>query len=137
MPNPALMRARYVTDAVGTASPGRLIVMLYDRLLLDLDQAESSLRAEDRSAAAARLLHAQEIVLELRAGLDLSAWSGAAGLAQLYTFLTTELIKANVRGDADRVAVVRRLVEPLAEAWREAALAAAAGPAELAVARVG
>jgi flagellar protein FliS len=136
MTNPALMRARYVTDAVGTASPGRLVVMLYDRLLLDLNQAEGLLRAEDRSGAADRLLHAQEIVLELRASLDLSTWSGAAGLAQLYTFLTTELIKANVRGDAARVATCRRLVEPLAEAWREASMAVAP-TAELAVARVG
>jgi flagellar secretion chaperone FliS len=136
MTNPALMRARYVTDAVGTASPGRLVVMLYDRLLLDLNQAEGLLRAEDRSGAADRLLHAQEIVLELRASLDLSTWSGAAGLAQLYTFLTTELIKANVRGDAARVATCRRLVEPLAEAWREASMTVAP-TAELAVARVG
>jgi flagellar protein FliS len=136
MTNPALMRARYVTDAVGTASPGRLVVMLYDRMLLDLNQAEGLLREGDRSGAADRLLHAQEIVLELRASLDLSTWSGAAGLAQLYTFLTTELIRANVRGDADRVATVRRLVQPLADAWREAAIGIAT-TTDLAVARVG
>jgi flagellar protein FliS len=34
-----------------------------------------------------------------------------------------ELVAANVTGDADRTAVVRvDLVEPLAEAWRQAAL---------------
>ena len=34
--------------------------------------------------------------------LDLDAWDGAPGLAALYTFVQTELINANVRGDADQ-----------------------------------
>jgi flagellar protein FliS len=125
MTNPTVLRARYLADSVTTASPGRLVVMLYDRLVLDLARAEESLRGGDRAAGAGRLLHAQEIVLELRAGLDLAAWDGAAGLARLYSFLLTELIGANVRADADRVASSRRLVEPLRDAWREAMLAAA------------
>jgi flagellar secretion chaperone FliS len=108
--------------------------MLYDRLVLDLVHAEDALRAGDRSAAATRLLHAQEIILELRAGLDLTVWDGAAGLARLYSFLLTELIGANVRADADRVTTSRRLVEPLRDAWREAVLTVPLAPV---AARVG
>jgi flagellar protein FliS len=122
------MRARYVADAVTTASPGRLIVMLYDRLVLDLTRAEASLREGDRAAGADRLLHAQEIVLELRTSLDVTAWDGAPGLAKLYSFLITELIGANVRADADRVAGCRALIEPLRDAWWEAVHAAASIP---------
>jgi flagellar protein FliS len=116
------MRARYLGDTVTTASAPRLLVMLYDRLLLDMAQGESALRGGDRQAASASLLHAQDIVVELRGTLDVTAWDGAAGLAQLYGFLLTELIQANVRADADRVAGCRAVVGPLAEAWREAAL---------------
>jgi flagellar protein FliS len=97
--------------------------MLYDRLVLDLTQAEDGLRAGDRTAASERLLHAQDIVTELRSSLDLTAWDGAAGLGQLYGFLFTQLIKANVRGDADVVAECRAVVEPLRDAWREALVA--------------
>jgi flagellar protein FliS len=118
--SPTLLRARYLADAVTTASPGRLIVMLYDRLVLDLSHAEVVLRGGDRAAAANRLLHAQEIILELRAGLDTAAWSGGPGLARLYSFLLTELIGANVHADADRVASCRQLIEPLRDAWRTA-----------------
>jgi flagellar protein FliS len=50
-------------------------------------------------------------------------------LAQIYTFLLTELVSANIKADADRVASCRRLVEPLRDAWREAALSVAAAPA--------
>jgi flagellar protein FliS len=38
-----------------------------------------------------------------------------------------ELIAANVKGDADRVVSCRNLVEPLLDAWRQAALATADG----------
>lgn len=123
MTSPAL-RARYLADTVSTASPARLLVMLYDRLLLDLSQGEAALRSGEREMASDRLIHAQDIVLELRASLDVTGWAGAPGLAQLYSYLLTELIRANVRQDADRVAGCRELVQPLAEAWRAAALGA-------------
>lgn len=120
MSSPAL-RDRYLADSINTASPGKLLVMLYDRLVMDLMQGEEALRAGEREQAGDKLTHAQEIILELRTTLDLDAWTGAPGLANLYGFLITELIGANIKRDADRVAACRGLVEPLRDAWREAA----------------
>ncbi len=116
------MRERYLNDSISTASPARLLVMLYDRLVLDLVQAEEALTAGDRTAAGAPLMHAQEIILELRSTLKLDVWDGAQGLADLYGFLLPELISANVKGDVGKVASSRQLVEPLRDAWREAAI---------------
>lgn len=121
------LRDRYLQDSINTASPGKLLIMLYDRLVLDLVQGEEALRANDRELAHDRLTHAQEIVIELRTTLDVDAWAGAPGLASLYGWLLTELIGANIGKDADRVAACRSLVEPLRDAWREAAAAAVAG----------
>ena len=123
------LRNRYLADSINTASPGKLLVMLYDRLVVDLLQGEEALRAGDRDQAAERITHAQEIIMELRTTLDLDAWSGAPGLAGLYGFLLTELIQANIRQDADKVASCRGIVEPLRDAWREAAALVAANPA--------
>jgi flagellar protein FliS len=121
------LRDRYLQDSINTASPGKLLVLLYERLARDLHQGEEALRAGDREQAHEALVHAQEIVLELRTTLDLDSWAGAAGLAGLYGFLLTEVIGANIGNDPDRVAACRELVEPLREAWREAAAAAVAG----------
>ena len=143
------MRERYLSDSVSTASPGRLLVMLYERLVLDLSKAELALRdsaahmsaahmsaanmsaanssdarTNENKVAAERLLHAQEIVLELNASLDASSWAGAAGLSQIYGYLLSELITANVNRDAEKVKACRELVEPLLDAWRQAAAAA-------------
>jgi flagellar protein FliS len=121
------LRDRYLSDSISTASPAKLLIMLYDRLVLDLMQGEEALRNGERETAHEWLTHAQEIVLELRTSLDVEAWSGGPGLAGLYGFLLTELIGANVGRDAGRVASCRVLVEPLRDAWREAATAAVAG----------
>ncbi|GAA0418539.1 flagellar protein FliS [Actinoplanes capillaceus] len=118
-------RDRYLQDSINTASPAKLLMMLYDRLVLDLMHGEEALRGGDRESANNRIGHAQEIVLELQASLKVDAWDGAPGLANLYSYLVTELIGANVKQDADRVAGCRKLVEPLRDAWREAALAPA------------
>ena len=123
---------RYLQDSVSTASPGKLLVMLYDRLIMDLHQGEEALRTGDRELANDKLNHAQEIILELRTTLDVDAWAGAPGLANLYGFLLTELIGANISRDAGRVASCRALLEPLRDAWREAAALAAANPAPVA-----
>jgi len=87
MTSPAL-RARYIGDSVSTSSPGRLLVMLYERLVVDLAQAETALRGGDREAGNRHVVHGQDIILELRASLDLTAWDGAARLASIYTFLS-------------------------------------------------
>ena len=115
-------RARYAADTLATASPARLLVMLYDRLVRDLVTAEDAVRSGDLATASENLVHAQAIVLELRTSLDVTVWDGARGLAELYTFLHGELVTANVRKDAARTARCRELVEPLRDAWREAAL---------------
>ena len=117
------MRARYVSDAVATGSPAKLLMMLFDRLVLDLARGEQALLDGNRPEANTQLKHAQDIVSELHMSLDLDVWEGAAALAQLYTYTVTELVNGNVQGDATRVSACRRLIEPLRDTWREAAAA--------------
>ena len=125
----ASLRARYLGDTVTTASPQQLLVMLYDRLALDLDRAQVALTAGDREAAGEQLNHAQEIVLELRSSLQVDAWEGGPRLASLYSWLLTELVQANVKADKNRVASCLLVVEPLRDAWRQAAASVATASA--------
>jgi len=125
----ASLRARYLGASITTASPQQLLVMLYDRLALDLERAQLALEGGDKVGADPHLKHAQDIVLELRASLKVELWDGAPRLAALYSWLITELIQANVKGDLRRVGDCRRIVEPLRDAWRQAAASLAATPA--------
>ena len=119
------VKNRYVQDAVSTVTPAKLVTMLYDALCRDLALAEQALVERDLQTVHGRLLHAQDIVLELQSGLDVSKWDGAAGLMSLYQYLYRELIDANVRKDADKIAMAKATVEPLRDAWHQAAQSAA------------
>jgi len=124
----AALRARYMGDTVATASPQQLLVMLYDRLAVDLERAETALGEGDRVAASQQLTHAQDILFELQSSLRVDLWDGGPRLAALYSWLITELVQANVKGDRNRVAACRQIVEPLRDAWRQAAASLAATP---------
>lgn len=113
-------RSRFISDGVAAASPQTLLVLLADRLVLDLGRAEAAQRAGDREKANTQLQHAQAIVSELDNALDHDAWDGAAGLSSLYRWLQRELVTSNLTRDADLTARLREIVEPLADAWREA-----------------
>jgi flagellar protein FliS len=117
----AAARTTYTRNSIDTASPDRLLVMLYDRLLRDLSNAETAISERALERANAELQHAQQIVLELRTSLDVDAWSGGPGLAQLYTYLHGELVAANTEKNAERVSTCRQIVEPLRNAWQQAA----------------
>lgn len=117
-PRSASMASAYTAASLTTASPQKLIVLLYERLVLDLTRAEDDIRA-GRSPHE-QLVHAQDIVMELLGSLKPELWSGAGGLTSLYTYLHTQLVTANVRRDADLVVSCRELVEPLLDAWRTA-----------------
>jgi flagellar protein FliS len=129
-PGPAQLRAaqaRYQADAVMSATPERLVTMLYDRLVLDLERGEAAQLAGDWNEANAQLQHAQAIVAELNASLT-DAWEGSAGLRAVYTFVTTTLVGANVARDPQRTRECRDLVAPLRDAWHAAAQQVAAPP---------
>ena len=125
----ASLRSRYLGDSVATASPQRIFVMLYDRLVLDLERAEMALDTGDRTEAAAQIQHAQDIVFELRESLRVDAWEGGPRLAALYSWMITELVQAGVKRDRNRVSACRQIAEPLRDAWRQAAATLTASPA--------
>jgi flagellar protein FliS len=119
--NQTMLRAAYASNAIDFMSPGRVIVALYDRLMVDLERARRAIEASDAPTAHECLMHAQSIVSELHDSLDVEQWSMARHLKDVYVFLLFELVNANVEKNAARVASCHELVAPLRDAWTEAA----------------
>ena len=111
----------YSRDTVMAASPARLLTMLYDRLLIDLGRAELAQGREYWDVAEVNLLHAQDIVSELASTLKVDEWEGGHALFALYTYVANTLIQANIRRDIDKTREAIRLLEPLRQAWHQAA----------------
>jgi flagellar secretion chaperone FliS len=111
----------YMEETVATATPSRLLCLLYDRLARDLGQARTALLAGRRDEADAKIEHACDIYTELLATLDGSVWAGAGDLARIYSWMVSQVIAAKVKGDAALVAPVHDLVMQLGSAWHEVA----------------
>lgn len=123
---PTSARAAYMDNSVATASPARLLVMLVERLVLDVERGLVAQRAEDWEGAHKHLVHAQDIVVELETSLDADAMPGGHELASLYDFLRRRLVVANVRRNAAATQQALVLSRHLCDTWRQAAMAAAA-----------
>ena len=97
--------------------------MLYDRLLLDLGRAETAQQSANWPVASENLLHGQAIIAELISSLKTDAWDGADGLLGLYNYAFTALVNANIQRDPALTREAIELLEPLRQAWHEAAAA--------------
>ena len=115
--NPA---SAYQSHAVQTANGPHLLLMLCDRMSVDIARAEVALGVSDNKGANENLQHAQKIVRMLRSALDPEGFKGAYELLSVYSFLEAHLVRANLEKDAALVRECADLVRPIHEAWRQA-----------------
>ena len=120
--------AAYTDNSVTTASPARLLVMLMERLVLDIERGSKALASSDWTTARDNLIHAQDIVIELEVSLDVDAMTAGRELLALYEYLRGLLVEANFKRDLIAARQSLDLARQLADTWREAAMAAAVTP---------
>jgi flagellar protein FliS len=112
-----------------TASPGQLVIMLYQGALRFIGRAKAGLQARDYDASRVNLLKAQDIVAELMASLDMGVGEISDNLMRLYEYMHRRLIDANIRRDEVAATEVEELLRSLLPAWQEAVRIAYAGGA--------
>lgn len=111
----------YRESAVLTASPERLVILLYDGARRFLTQASVAMTEGRHDVASDRLGRAEAIIDELLETLDLSAGEVAERLQGLYLFFRRHLFEARMHQDAERADAVNRLMGELRDAWAEVA----------------
>ena len=115
----------YRANAILTASPGQLVLMLYDGALKALALAREGFARppEDFGRIAVintQLLKAQAIIDELHSGLNYEAGGEfARTLSRLYSYHCRRLTEANLRKQEAPVIEVEQLVRELRVAWAE------------------
>jgi flagellar protein FliS len=115
----------YRANAVLTASPGQLVLMLYDGALKALALAREGFiqPADDLrriETINTQLLKAQNILAELQGGLNLEAGGEfALTMHRLYDYHNRRLIEANMRKQVEPVIEVEGLVRELRDAWAQ------------------
>jgi flagellar protein FliS len=110
----------YRQQSVLTATPGQLVVMLYDGCLRFLHQAAHALRAGEAGEADRRLRRAEAIIDELLTTLDKDGGGVVASrLEGIYVFSKRHLIEARIEGDPAMIEKVGELLGELREAWAQ------------------
>jgi flagellar secretion chaperone FliS len=107
-----------VETGVESASPHRLILMLYDGAIESLAEAQVHLAAGQVADKGRAVTKAIAIIDEgLRGSLDLTRGKLAAQLADLYDYMSRRLLLASVRNDASGFREVASLLVELRGAW--------------------
>jgi len=110
----------YQRNKFETASPHRLILMLYDGALTNINRARAALEAGKKADAHNHLQKSQDIVFELIACLNEEQGGEiAANLRNIYMYVIERLVQANVRKDAGLLEEPENLLKQLREAWAQ------------------
>lgn len=111
--------------SVHTADWSQLLVMVYDRLVLDVQHGLEAQRRGDAEETLRQLTHALDIVGELQRSMRVAEFKGGYDLAALYEFLNRRLVLASIGKDTAITDECLTLVTDLCATWRRAALAVA------------
>jgi flagellar protein FliS len=128
--------ARYREMEVAGATPGQLVVILYDHLLTHLARARYAMDADQLVARSDALSVCRAVLTELLVTLDRQRGGDMAlQLGSIYSFLLGELTTLGLRPDVARLERITRIVQELRYAFAQVALTAPApAPGALSVA---
>ncbi len=128
--NPYASPQAYRSNSVMTASPGQLVVMLYDGAVRFLKQAEIAMGEGADVHAGGRITKAEAILDELLVTLDMERGGEIAERLQaIYVFCKRLTIEARVEKDPTKLARAAGLLLELREAFNEVAATTPAGRA--------
>lgn len=118
----AQVARNYRSAAVNTATPGQLVLMLFDGALRNLATALGGFEIEAIGTRNERinnhLIKAQAILRELQVSLDLKAGGEfARTMWALYDFMLERLRVANLEKEPEPIRVVERLLTEVRGAW--------------------
>ncbi len=118
--------AAYQQSSILTATPERLVVMLYDGGRRFLVQAATAMREERRVETNERMRRGELIIEELLCTLDMEAGGEIASRLQgLYVFFLRQLSEARRDSDPEKVEWVATQLGELRTAWAQISQAAA------------
>jgi flagellar protein FliS len=114
-----LAQQQYKQNAVTTASPAELTLMLYKGAVRFVNIAKQAIIKGDIEEANRSNLRAQDIVKELMSTLD-TRYPISDNLMALYDYLLRRLIQANIEKNVEILDEVKGYLEEFVITWTEA-----------------
>lgn len=113
-----------------SAAPGRLVVMVFDHLLVNLRRARFAMEANNVELRAESVAKAREAAMELLVTTDVDRGGAIANnLRSIYVYLVRELLTLGGRNDVAKIDGFVRIVTDLRDAFATVTTDAARVPA--------
>lgn len=122
--NPYLKQ--YQTNQIQTASPEKILIMLYDGAIQFLNKSKRALAENNIEEIHNNIIGAQRIISEFMNSLDMETGGEIAkNLLGLYEYLHYTLVQANIKKDEAKVDEVLTHLKELKATWEQAIIIAA------------
>ncbi|WP_420842486.1 flagellar export chaperone FliS [Halalkalibacter alkaliphilus] len=112
------MQNAYKQNAMNTASPGELTLMLYNGCLKFIKQAKQAMEASNIEQRNTSITKAQNIIRELMVTLKTDSEVGQ-NMMRMYDFILNQLIDANVKNDPQALENAEEMVTEFRNTWKE------------------
>ncbi len=126
----------YQKTNVSTASQGRLVVLLYEGAVKQLNaslnyfEPDGKIVPKNIEQFGICIQKAQSIITELQVSLDMEKGGDISrNLMSLYVFFNEELVNATISQDKKKIEFVANMMSQLADSWRQIANSTANAPA--------
>jgi flagellar protein FliS len=113
---------KYLENAIQTASPAQLLIMLCDGAIRFSKLAMEAIKKQDFIEANTQIGKVQDIISEFVITLDHSS-PIAEGLLKLYDYFSHQLLQANLKKELQPLEEVLQFLMELKETWVQAAKA--------------
>jgi flagellar protein FliS len=108
----------YKNNAIATASPGDLTLMLYDGAIKFCNIALMALEKNDYDAAHTNIVKAEKIIIEFRSTLNFD-YPVAKDFDNAYDCIYERLVMANIKKDPVLLTEALGFIRDMRDTWRE------------------
>ena len=106
------------TLRITQANKTQLITILYEMVLIYIDEAEAALSEDDRAEYKSAIRKIRGCMNELTASLNLE-YDLAQNLLQLYLYVNRELVQASVHNEKENLEHIRLVIGELQKAYKK------------------
>ena len=111
----------YKKAAVTTATPGQVLIMLYEAAIRYVKKAADCIDKKDYAGKGVAIGKVHDIINELNTSLNFEVGGEIArNLERLYNFMVEQLVQANSKNSKEHLMTVQKNLETLLEGWRGA-----------------
>lgn len=110
---------QYKKTSVETMSPGKLLLMLYNGCIKNIEHAKKSIEAKETEKAHEQIVKAQNIIIELMATLNMD-YEISLRLMTVYDYIYNQMVEANIKKDSELLDQIRTFLVDLRDTWEGA-----------------